>query len=184
MFEVVLCRIARLHLLPQITPRQSSPRRLRASHFAVSSGFVRQSICCATGLPRRNLGFAEMKTGGGCFNSSEYFSQAQNGCRQCRLYFSQKMRQHLFFDIVFFYENFQIVLGNIDKFFGFPSCGKSSFCQRQDLFIPFILLHYKLLSHRFRKIFCIQHPAHYENFQIKDRLQSNFSRIKIALICI
>ena len=49
---------------PQITPRQSSPRRLRASHFAVPSGFARQSICCATGLPRRNLGFAEMKTGG------------------------------------------------------------------------------------------------------------------------
>ena len=23
------------------------------------------------------------KDGGGCFNSSEYFSQAQNGCRQC-----------------------------------------------------------------------------------------------------
>ena len=28
------------------------------------SGFAHQSICCATGLPRRNLGFAEMKTGG------------------------------------------------------------------------------------------------------------------------
>ena len=28
------------------------------------SGFARQSICCATGLPRRNLGSAEMKTGG------------------------------------------------------------------------------------------------------------------------
>ena len=47
----------------QITPRQSSPCRLRASHFAVPSGFARRSICYATGLPRRNLGFAEMKTG-------------------------------------------------------------------------------------------------------------------------
>ena len=27
-------------------------------------GFARQSICYATGLPRRNLGEAEMKTGG------------------------------------------------------------------------------------------------------------------------
>ena len=40
----------------QITPRQSSPLG---------------SLVCAGGLPRRNLGFAEMKTGGGCFNSSE-----------------------------------------------------------------------------------------------------------------
>ena len=46
---VMLCRVARLHLLPQITPRQSSPLG---------------SLACATGLPRRNLGFAEMKTGG------------------------------------------------------------------------------------------------------------------------
>ena len=53
-FVVVRCRVARLHLLPQITPRQSSPRRLRASHFAAPSGFALQSICCATGLPRRN----------------------------------------------------------------------------------------------------------------------------------
>ena len=36
---------------PQITPRQSS---------------TPCSLVCATGLPRRNLGFAEMKTGGGC----------------------------------------------------------------------------------------------------------------------
>ena len=64
MFEVVLCRIARLHLLCRLR-RGSLPRcRLRASHFAPPSGFARQSICCATGLPRRNLGFAEMKTGG------------------------------------------------------------------------------------------------------------------------
>ena len=28
------------------------------------SGVARRSICCATGLPRRNLGGAEMKTGG------------------------------------------------------------------------------------------------------------------------
>jgi len=41
---------ARLHLLTQITPWQSSP-----------SG----SLGCATGLPRRNLGKTEMKTGGG-----------------------------------------------------------------------------------------------------------------------
>ena len=44
------------------------------------SGFARQPICCATGLPRRNLGSAEMKTGGGYFYSSEYFSQVQNSC--------------------------------------------------------------------------------------------------------
>ena len=58
MFEVLLCRIARLHLLPQIAPRQSSPPG---------------SLVCATGLPRRNLGFAEMKTGGGCARSDETF---------------------------------------------------------------------------------------------------------------
>ena len=128
MFEVVLCRIARLHLLPQITPRQSSPPGSLVDPFAAQlacrgeisemphgilslrynqcrngfrllrqreckrngswtsaeifqnnvcgsavpccpassatadyaaavfpSGFARRSICCATGLPRRNL---------------------------------------------------------------------------------------------------------------------------------
>ena len=48
-FVVMRCRVARLHLLPQITPRQSS---------------TPCSLGCANGLPRRNLGFAEMKTGG------------------------------------------------------------------------------------------------------------------------
>ena len=48
-FVVVRCRVARLHLLRRLR-RGSLPLRVR--------------LVCATGLPRRNLGFAEMKTGG------------------------------------------------------------------------------------------------------------------------
>ena len=47
---VMRCRVARLHLLRRLR-RGSLPLRVR--------------LVCAHGLPRRNLGFAEMKTGGG-----------------------------------------------------------------------------------------------------------------------
>jgi hypothetical protein len=59
-FVVVRCRVARLHLL----------RRLRRGSLPLAVFVLRTSPCqacslvCATGLPRRNLGFAEMKTGG------------------------------------------------------------------------------------------------------------------------
>ena len=59
-FLVVRCRIARLHLL----------RRLRRGSLPLAVFVLRTSPCqacslvCANGLPRRNLGFAEMKTGG------------------------------------------------------------------------------------------------------------------------
>ena len=73
---VVRCRVARLHLLRRLR-RGSLPLAVFVLHTSPCQAC---SLVCATGLPRRNLGFAEMKTGGGRFNSSEYFSQAQNSC--------------------------------------------------------------------------------------------------------
>ncbi len=94
-FVVVRCRVTRLHLL----------RRLRRGSLPLAVFVLRTSPCqacslvCATGLPRRNLGFAEMKTCGAKLNSSETISYAQVCCTDCKGtrtfdFFGKHLRKH------------------------------------------------------------------------------------------